>query len=338
MPLRNKIQVGFRTSDDEVAFPATRYEHRIAIYPEAEREVLLDWHQRQSDPHHQDIVKEMRRKLADHWTTVADSAANEQRFLRAIDAYRHAIKYSPSEELKAKLADVSARDRRSNTLWFEGIRLKQERRLDEAITTFESLLAIEPNLARGHLELGTLLAAKENIPAGIKHLQMAAEFDANDPGPHAMLGWLEFLAKRPEAALEHYQRAAEIEPWGKQLEFMKGQCFMLLGRDDEAVHSFERTLEIDPHHRDASQSLCQSLNDNYAPADALVHASKGVELTSARRADLLILLAEIYVKLKQIPEATEVLAAARRAAQKDERHLLPQVDRIEKNVKKFRGR
>jgi tetratricopeptide (TPR) repeat protein len=338
MPLRNKIQVGFRTSDDEVAFPATRYEHRIAIYPEAEQEVLLDWHQRQSGPHHQDIVEELRRKLATHWTAVADSAANEQRFLRAIDAYRHAIKYSSTEELKGKLADVSTRDRRSSALWFEGIRLKQERRLDEAISTFESLLEIEPHLAKGHLELGTLLAAKENIPAGIKHLQMAAEFDANDPGPHAMLGWLEFLAKRPEAALVHYQQAAEIEPWGKQLEFMKGQCFMQLSRNDEAIQSFERTLEIDPHHRDASQALCQLLNDRYAPADALAHASKGVELTSAQRADLLIFLAKIYVKLKQIPEATEVLAAARKAAQKNEPNLLLQVDRIEKSLAKLRGR
>lgn len=332
MPLRNKIQVGFTTRDEELAFPATRYEHRIAIYPEAEFEVLLNWHNQRPEPRDDGAIQELRRKLAIHWTAVAEAAANEQRFLRAIDAYRQAIHFVSNPQLQERLKAVSESYRLSGRLWFEGIHFKQERRFDEAIATFERLLQIEPKSAKGHLELGTLLVATGKNSAGITHLTAAAELDVNDPGPHAMLGWIEFLARRPQTALNHYQQAADIEPWSKQLEYMKGQCFFQLGRYDEAVLSLQRTLEIDPHHRDAAKLLCRLLTEHYSAADALDRAARGVELTSARQADLLLLLANIYVSLNKLPEATEVIAAARTAAIESDVSLLPKIDKADQHL------
>lgn len=332
MPLRNKVQVGFTTRDAEVVFPATRYEHRIAVYPEAEQEVLLDWHTRQTNLN-EPVINELKQSLSDHWSEVAESAAKEQRFLRAIDGFRRAAQLTPSPELKEKLAAVTASHHRSATLWFEGIHLKQQRRLNEAISTFESLLKIEPNSAKAHLELGTLLAATGQTASGIEHLQSAAEWDPNDPGPHAMLGWLEYLAKRPESALVHYVRAAEIEPWSKQLEYMKGQCDVQLQRWDESVGAFERVLEIDPHHHETCVALRRVLREQFSAEDALPHASRAVELTRAERADLLIALAEIYRDLQRIPEAQQVLVAARKAAEAQGNDLLPQVKLVEESLR-----
>ncbi|MDB5343455.1 MAG: c-type cytochrome precursor [Schlesneria sp.] len=332
MPLRNKVQVGFTTRDDEVAFPATRYEHRIAVYPEAEQEVLLDWHTRQPNLN-EPVINELRQSLAVHWSAVAESAVKEQRFLRAIDAYRRAIQLNPSLELKEKLAAITGLYHRSTTLWFEGIHLKQQRRLNEAILIFESLLQIEPHSAKSHLELGTLLAATGQTALGIEHLRIAAEGDPNDPGPHAMLGWLDYLAKRPESALVHYVRAAEIEPWSRQLESMKGQCYVQLQRWEESIRAFERVLEIDPRHRETCVALRRVFREQLSAEDALPHASRAVEVTHAQRADLLIALAEIYRDLQRIPEAEQVLVAARKAAQAQELDLLPQVKLVEESLR-----
>lgn len=332
MPLRNKVQVGFTTRDDEVAFPATRYEHRIAVYPEAEQEVLLDWHIKQPNLN-EPVIDELKRSLVDHWTEVAESAVKEQRFLRAIDAYRRATLHNPSPELKEKLVATTALCHQATTLWFEGIHLKQQRQLNEAISTFESLLKIEPNSAKAHLELGTLLAATGRTASGIEHLQIAAEWDPNDPGPHAMLGWLDYLAKLPESALVHYVQAAEIEPWSRQLEYMKGQCFVQLQRWSESIGAFERVLEIDPRHRETCIALRRVLREQLSAKEALPHASRAVEVTHAQQADLLIALAEIYRDLKQIPEARQVLVVARKVAEAQTVDLLPQVKLVEESLR-----
>lgn len=214
MPRRNKVQVNFETMEEDISFPAPRFEHRIAVYPEAGQELLYEWYGTQTDAEASQRRVQLAETLTDHWTQVADAARSHQRSLVAIDAYRTALRFGGSLVIRERLAGVLEQKRRSKAIWFEGEHQKRERHLDKAIATFEMLLTIEPNLAKAHLELGTLYAATGRHSEAVEHLQAAIRKDPNDSSAHAMLGWLDYLAARPGAALEHYRRAAAIDPWG----------------------------------------------------------------------------------------------------------------------------
>ncbi len=300
MPRRNKVQVNFETEEGDISFPAPRFEHRIAVYPEAGQELLYDWHGTQKDAEALERRQQLTKALTDHWTQIADDARSHQRFLVGIDAYRTALRFGESVEIRRRLTDVAEQKRRSKAIWFEGEYLKRERRLDEAIATFETLLTIEPNLARAHLELGTLYAATGRNSEAVEHLRAAIQNDPNDSSAHAMLGWLDYLAGRPGTALEHYHRAAAVDPWDERIEQMLGQCLGQLGRFEEAAQAFLWSLTIDPQHTESARSPRQILRERFAVNESLPLAIEAVKITQPQQSNLLLVLAEIYRDLGQL--------------------------------------
>ncbi len=329
MPKRNKVQVCLETAEGEISFPAPRFEHRIAVYPEAGQELLYEWNGTQTTDDASQHRGQLGKALTDHWTQIADDARSHQRFLVAIDAYRTALRFGESPEIRERLEDVLEQKRRSKVIWFEGEHLKRERRLEEAIAIFERLLTIEPNLAKAHLELGTLYAATMRNSEAIEHLQTAIRNDPNDPSAHAMLGWLDYLGGRPGAALEHYCRAAAIEPWDARIEKMRAICLAQLGRFEETVQAYQRCLTIDPQHEESARSLHQILRERFAAKESLPMAIEAVKATQAQQGNLLLALAEIYRDLGQLPEARQTISVARRVAETKDRALLSQIRAVE---------
>ena len=330
MPRRNKVQVNFLTTAGDVVFPAPRYEHRIGIYPEAEQELLSQWLETQRDSDSQLRRTELGSKLNEHWQQVGDAAKNAQRFVVAIDAYRKALQFADSMEIRDDLADVQKRNQQSDELWFKGAYFKREGKFDEAIATLTSLLMIEPKLAKAHLALGTLYAAKNRQLEAVKHIQLAREYDVNDPGASAMLGWLDLLNGKPSEALEHYLQAEKIEPWSDRIELMIGQCHVQLGRWEEASQAFERALTIDPHQTEAARALRRILRERFSLNEGLTRSLVAVEITAGKQADLLLTLTEIYRDLKRIPDAQKTIIAARRIAEREDISLLPQIRAVER--------
>ena len=332
MPKRNKVQVHFETATGEIVFPAPRYEHRIAIYPDAEWELLHEWYGTQADDESRRRQEQLGQELHVHWKEVGDAARDQHRFVVAIDAYRRAQRFSDSSAVRAAVSDVEERNRQSTVYWFEGSHQKQERRLDEAIATFESLLNIQPELARAHYELGTLYAAVNRRPLAISHLELARQHDGNDPGPEVMLGWLDYLDGNSSEALKHYRAAQAIEPWSERIEHMIGQCLMKLSRWDEAAETFVRALTIDPHHAESVASLRGILRERLSPEIALPLAIAAVKTTSGQDAGLLLTLGEIYGDAGQIRDSRQTLEVARKIAKEHASNLRPQIEKAIKEI------
>lgn len=332
MPRRTKVQVAFVTDGDDVVFPASRFEHRIAVYPEAEREVLYEFLTKWPAEDTQQRRDKLAQDLTDFWVSLADSAESEQRFLRAIDALQNALKYNDSAELKGRLVAVQNRYHRSGRLWFDAISLKQQKKLSEAIAVLQDLFSEEPRSAKVRVELGTLLAAVGQRSEGVNHLKAAVELDRNDPAPLAMLGWLELLDRHPETALAYYEAAAEIDPWNSMLEFRRGQCLIQLQRWDDAVLALSRSLEIAPESRDAIPALSQILTLQLSPSQALPRAAELVKLTRSQNPELLLLLGTIYRDLNQKSEARKTLAIARESARNYDPSLLVRIRQVENDL------
>ena len=336
MPKRNKVQVNFETAEGDIVFPAPRYEHRIAIYPNAEREVLYEWHRGQETAESAAQLHQLGDELHAHWRQAGEAAQAEQRWIVAIDAYRSALRFGEAEEVRSRLAEVTRNYKESNRLWFEGSHQKQTRQLQAAIGTFQSLLELEPKSAKSHYELGTLYAATDRRVLARKHLESAGQLDLNDPGAEVMLGWLDFLEDNSASALKHYRTAQTIEPWSARIEWMLGRCLAKTGRWEEAVTAFQRALTIDPHFADAATELRAVLRERLTPAVALPHAVAGVKATLGEDIGLLLALAEIYRDLDRLPEARRTVDFAKKRAWDKNSGLLTQIESLEALILEIR--
>lgn len=91
----------------------------------------------------------------------------------------------------------------------------------EAITTYEHILAIDPNHAEAHNGLGVIYA----------------------------------IQGRFEPALQHLQKAVSLAPLASHLRNNLGYAYLLMGRDAEAIGAFEHALRLDPENVNARANL-----------------------------------------------------------------------------------
>lgn len=307
MPIRNKVQVNFRTQKDGYVPPARRWEHRIAIYPAARDRVLRDWFQAQPDADSQARAAELTQSLAEYWLQQARQYEEHTRFLMAIDAYREAEQVVPSAETTAHIQRLVQKQTEIDTDWFRSMHLIDQGRHREAIPLIESLLEVQPRMARARGRLGTLYAATGNRTRGIQSLRMATELDPNDSYSFGMLGWLAYLDGQFDEALRWFTQASERDARGPKVHYQLGLTLVALEKRDDARKVFQYVLELNPAALDACRALIQLDQDAANHQGAIDWARRAVQITQERDPDLWFLLSECYTQGGQPAEAKQAV-------------------------------
>ncbi len=107
------------------------------------------------------------------------------------------------------------------TMYQLGRKYQNEARFPEAITTYENILAIDPNYAEAHNGLGVIYS----------------------------------IQGRFEPALQHLQKAVALAPLASHLRNNLGYTYFLLGRRPEAINEFEQALRLEPENEKARANL-----------------------------------------------------------------------------------
>ena len=102
---------------------------------------------------------------------------------------------------------------RAGTLVNRGIIYMNRRAYDLALADFETAIAIEPNLAEGHVNLGSALLARDDYAGALAAIDRGLALSPNEPArayynrgiAHEELG-------RVREAYRDYRRAAELAP------------------------------------------------------------------------------------------------------------------------------
>jgi tetratricopeptide (TPR) repeat protein len=325
MPARVWMNVHFHTEDDQFVPPVRRFQHRIAVHPEAHQEVLLAWYRTRTDPRSQQEAARLGQALGQHWLAEAEKRQRAHRFLAAIGAVREALHVNPGPAPRARLRELVAIQAGLNADLAEALHQAEQRRLPEAIAGFNKVLSVKPNYAMPHAKLGTLYAATGQRELAVKHLEAVARCNPNDPSGYAMLGWLAYLDGRAEEAAASYRRALELEPWSAKNTYHQGLAQLRLGRWAEAARSFRRVTTIDPNHAGGYQGLAHALRKLGQAGEALPFARRAARLTRFQDADVLMTLAGVYTDAGRLAEAEETLARALTAAQASNPQLVPQI-------------
>jgi tetratricopeptide (TPR) repeat protein len=329
------MNVHFDSEDDVFVPPTTRHEHRIAVYPEARRDVLLRWYRTRPDAAGRRKAADLARELVDYWLAEADRRRRDYRFMAAVGAAREALQVDPTPDVRAKLREAMALQTLVEAGCAEAQHQVAQRRFPEAIATLNQVLAVKPDLAEAHGRLGTLYATAGERGLADEHLRAVAKYNPNDAYGDNMLGWLAYLGGRPADAVEDFRRAEGAEPYSADISYRKGLALLRLGRLPEAAGAFRRAVAIDPNHAGGCQGLSDALRRQGEAAEALRYARRAARLTRGENPDVLLTLAEAYAAAGRPAEADDAAAKALDVARKGDPR---QFSAVRRRVDEMRAR
>lgn len=144
------------------------------------------------------------------------------------------------------LHDVRVMPRSAKLQAGAGIALHARGRYLEAEAAYREALAIYPEYAQIHYNLGSLLLRRQANVEAIEHLQRAAALSPQNPGPPKSLAPLLEQAGRLDEALEFYARATDIDPGDLGLRFNHGRALLAAGRPADARTVLAALAHDDP--------------------------------------------------------------------------------------------
>jgi tetratricopeptide (TPR) repeat protein len=157
----------------------------------------------------------------------------------------------------------------------------QTKRLDEAITQYQKALEIDPDFAEAAVvrnDLGLCLLQKGRVNEAITHFQKVLEIKPDYAEAHNNLGRSLFQAGRVNEAAAHFQRALQIKPDYAEAHNNLGYALHQTGRVDEAIVRYQRALEIEPDYAEAHNNLGVSLFKAGRVNEAIARFQRALEI------------------------------------------------------------
>jgi tetratricopeptide (TPR) repeat protein len=133
--------------------------------------------------------------------------------------------------------------------------------LEEALGCFWAAVALRPDSAMAHGNLGNALSDKGRLDEAIAAYQKAVEIDPKLAGAHNNLGVALKAKGRLDEAIAAYQKAITIEPKYAQAHSNLGIALKAKGRLDEAIAAHRQAITIEPKYAKAHTNLGNALRD-----------------------------------------------------------------------------
>lgn len=224
-----------------------------------------------------------------------------------------------------------------------GKKLLAEKRFDEALAEFESLVRQDQANAFVHLAIGRIKSRQRDFDSALRHFKSAIELDPSQAQPYlrsgriylqrnelekareafqnalrvnirsdignAAMGVVCFRSNQLQQALEHWKNALGYNP--RLLMVRKRLAILLhkLGRPAEAIIQIKAALRIKPDDAEsfAIKGRLHLLDKEYD--DAQQAYEKAAELDPESQKPLIRLeLAEVYIESGQIDKAERLLS------------------------------
>ena len=144
--------------------------------------------------------------------------------------------------------------------------LAEQGRYKAAIEEWQAALAMNPDDAKAHNNIGFALAREGRLPEAMAHWKKALEINDEYAEVHKNLGMALLASGAPAEAIPHLRKAVELGPPDADTAYNLGLALLQAGRADEAIAQFQAVLQL-------------------APGDAQAHNDLGVALLEKRRFD-----------------------------------------------------
>jgi len=150
----------------------------------------------------------------------------------------------------------------------QGNSLMRKGALNEAMQEFREVVAVTPDSALAHHQLGLAAALSQNTHLAKKEFQAATNLKPSDAIGHYNLG-VTYQSLGKSAQAEHeFHIAAALDPKLWQAELSLGNLYAMQDKLAQAQHAYRRALTRNPKSAAAHNNLASilSLQGHYEPA------------------------------------------------------------------------
>ena len=309
MPARVWMNVRYHTTHDQYVPVAARWDHRIAVHPEAKRAVLFAWLRTQTDAKSRAEADRLAPQLARYWLDEADRRRRDGRLLATIGALREALKADPDPASAQRLHEAVARQAEFDRLVNAGNAVGSDQP-GEAIPILQKILALKPDYAPARGELGTMYALLGDHAAAGAELRAAAASDPDDSDRVTALAAPKYREGRWEEAAELFAKADEIEPYNANTHH--GWGFALLNRMLGRRRGPFPALDHRPQARRRGRRPERNARRQGQVEEAVLQARQAVRWNCAKNAKMLLTLADGYAAAGGPADARKTLGMSPR--------------------------
>ena len=171
--------------------------------------------------------------------------------------------------------------------------------MDDAVKSYEKAVAIKPDYADAHFNLGNILRDLGELDGAIKSFVKTIEIMPEYDEAQYNLGvTLQELGQLDEA-IEQYEKALSINPENADLILNLGFIYQSLGQIDEAIEQYDNALTIDPDNAKVLNNLAVIFKDLDQVDEAIKYFKKALAI-KPDYADVYYNLGFIYQDLGQV--------------------------------------
>ena len=171
----------------------------------------------------------------------------------------------------------------------------------DSVTLFEHALAVDPENALAHMNLGVALTERRDLERAARHLEESLRIRPGQAEAENALGNLWLDRGDPARAAEHYAAALSLAPAYAVALNNLGFALAQQGRYADAIPYYERALRADDRHALAENNLGVALARTGDMAAARAHFETAIRL-DPRQADAHSNLGALLVAAGQAAE------------------------------------
>jgi tetratricopeptide (TPR) repeat protein len=147
--------------------------------------------------------------------------------------------------------------------------LAEKGRFDESIAQWKLALAISPDDAKAHNNLGRALMGKGQFDEAIVHCQRALELDPRYWEAHNNLAVALLANGKFNEAITHLRQVLEANPNYAEVHSNLGGALAIKGKSDQAIAEWHKAIELNPSYAQAYNDLAIELSRKGKVDDAL---------------------------------------------------------------------
>jgi len=179
-----------------------------------------------------------------------------------------------------------------------------QKRYPEAEAALRNFIAIDPQNAKAHVQLGSLLLESNRKEAAIKELSAASGLAGSDGTLFRNVAELYATHSLYQQAAQQYSTVLRLNPNDADAHYGFGVVLMQLRRFDLAQNELQRAVGLQPDLKEAYGDLAVAAAENKDFAGAIQALDARVHFLPESAATY-FLRATSYDHLKQMPQAAE---------------------------------
>lgn len=159
--------------------------------------------------------------------------------------------------------------------------LYAENKVDDAIAHSRRSIAIAPDFAEAHNDLGVGFARQGRIPEAIEQYQQALMLKPSYDEAENNLGVVSVHEGELDQAIDRYRRALAVNPDNADAQVNWGNVLVRLGKPADAIAHYREALRIRPDHADAHHNWGVALAQQGKYAEAIEQFQQALAINPA---------------------------------------------------------